>query len=417
MFRLAYSLLFYLCVPFALLRLLWRSRREPGYRRHVRERFGFVRALPGGRRRAWIHAVSAGETIAAVPLARRLVDSGFDILFTNMTPAGRERVEALLGDRVANAFVPWDLPDALARFLARVRPSVLVIIDTELWPNMIHCTAAQGIPVILVNGRLSASSYDGYRRLPRLVRPMLSAVSRFCVQTASHRDRFVQLGVPQERIALAGSIKFDNDLPADLDLRVARLRSRIGERRVLLGASTHPGEESALLDVLRHAGAWPDCLLVIAPRHVHRSDALAATIAREFTVQRFSEGAAVEPATRVLLIDAMGELLPAYGIAGIAFVGGSLAPVGGHNLIEAAMMHVPVIMGPHVENIEDIAEQFVEAGGMRLVPDAGTLVSTCIELMRDEVAVARLVASADDVVARNRGALDRVVATVREFGE
>ena len=419
MLRHLYSVLFCLALPLVVIRLWWRSRREPGYRHHIGERFGTIRPPAKIRQRVWIHAVSAGETIAAVPLARRLLDLEMDVVITNMTPAGRDRVMTLLAGEVAQgrvfpAFVPYDVPLLIDRFIDAADPDLLVLIDTEFWPNLIHCTDQHGIGIVLANGRLSASSFTGYQRFPSVVTPMLDAVDTFLVQSRSHAERLEQLGVPSSRVITCGSIKFDNLLPADTDKKVADMASRIGERRVLLGASTHEGEEIALVQTfLAPAFSASDWLLILALRHVRRRDDIQALLKQEnVSFQYYSEGDAVAPSTNVLVIDVMGELLSAYGVADIAFVGGSLVPVGGHNMIEAALSNVPIVMGPHIENVEDIARDFTDAGAMLMVNNAEELVTACSSLVDDQALCQSLVKQAEAIVVQNQGALDTVVDTI-----
>lgn len=410
--RLLYSLAFYLLVPAVLLRLAYRSLREPRYRETPGERFGFCRPI-NERGLVWVHAVSAGETNAAAPLVRRLLDAGYPVMITTMTPTGRERVHALFGDRVFHAWAPYDLPGSVARFLRRVQPACLVIIDTELWPNMVTMTKAAGASALLVNARLSDRSARGYARVPGLTRSMLAALDAVAVQTASHGERFLALGLASEKLLLAGSIKFDIELPPDIEERSARLRARIvGSRRVFLAASTHEGEEAAALEAL--AGLPPDVLLVLVPRHPHRSAAVQRLIAsRNLTLARHSEAKDVLPGTRVLLVDTMGELMYFYAIADIAFVGGSLTPVGGHNPMEPAALGVPIIMGPHLRNIDDIATQFIDAGGLLVCDSAAALGPAARRLLDDHDFRSASVDAATRVMEANRGALDRVVSLVR----
>lgn len=402
-----YNLLFYVATPFVLLRLLWRSRREPDYLADLPERFGYVDYQRAGA--IWVHAVSAGETNAAAPLIERLLAAGHSVIVTHMTPTGRERARILFGDRVKRAYAPYDLPRAMTRFLARVRPSALVIIDTEMWPNMLRYTKASGAVTSLVNARLSESSARGYARIGSITGPMLASLDIVATQTASHGERFVKLGLPIERLHVAGSIKFDASLPDDLAGKASAIRAKMGTRRVFLAASTHPGEEEIILD----ATAGVDVLLVLAPRHPHRADAVEAICQeRGLRLVRHSDGSPCDSRTQVLLLDTMGELLYFYEAADVAFVGGSLVDVGGHNPMEPAALNVPFFMGPYLRNIEDIAAMFVEASGMRVVTSGEEVRAALSLLLEDRVARDRQVEAADAVMAANRGALDRVVKLV-----
>ena len=409
--RILYSFLFYLAVPAVLVRLFWRSIKEPLYRQSLRQRFGFVdfeREIES--RLIWVHSVSAGETIAAIPLVRRLIARGFTVLVTTMTPTGRERVLTLLGDSVLHSYAPYDLPDVVDRFLKRTRPKCLVIIDTELWPNIIHQCSMQNVKTILVNGRLSARSAAGYKKISSLTKSMLLEIDCLAVQTPSHGERFIDLGLAEEKLVVAGSIKFDQELPADFSEKVSRLKEKVGDRLVLIGASTHPGEEEMILKACRSLrSSHEELLLILAPRHPHRSDEVAALAEKVGeTLLRHSDDKKCSERTTVLLLDKMGELIYFYGISDIAIVGGSFVPVGGHNLMEAANAQVPIIMGPYLENIEDIASMFKENGGMRIVRDAAELSAELDSLASSVDERQLLVARANDVLEMNQGALERV---------
>jgi 3-deoxy-D-manno-octulosonic-acid transferase len=408
--RFFYSLMFYLAVPLVIARLLWRSLKEPGYRRQPLQRFGFYQS-PNSGDVIWIHAVSAGETIAMVPLVERLIASGRKCLVTNMTPTGRERVAALLGDSVENCYMPYDLPGSVSRFIRKNRPRLLVIIDTELWPNTLSICKRRGIKVALVNGRMSNKSALGYERIAALVRPMMEGMDLCAVQTEQHGLRFAGLGVRAKNLFVTGSLKFDAQYAKGHDSRLEKARKMTEERTVLVGASTHEGEEEALLNVLSALrNVVSDVILVLAPRHTHRCDQVARLIqSMGYAVAKFSDGTAPGPECSVLLLDVMGELEPFYGVARLAFVGGSLVPRGGHNLLEAVRAGVPVIMGPHLHNIDDIAAQFVDKEAMRVVHTNSELADEVIGFMRDKGKARAMAMKATAVLEENRGALSRVV--------
>ncbi len=410
-----YSTLFYLLIPAVLLRLMWRSLREPEYRADLLQRFGFFRsAYPGEV--VWIHAVSAGETIAAVPLIEKLVAGGRRCLVTNMTPTGRDRCRQLLGhlgDKVENAYAPYDLPGSVGRFLAANRPSMLLVIDTELWPNMLQMSHAAGLKTALVNGRLSAKSADGYRRIFPLIKPMLQALDVLAVQTQSHCDRFVAIGAPEGAVSVTGSIKFD---ASDIDVseKLLAAQERLNGRPAVIGASTHPGEEEALLDALPDMQKLvPELVLVLAPRHTQRAEDVVKLIrSRDVAACSFTEARQIDAAESVFLLDVMGEMQGYLAAADIAFVGGSLAPVGGHNLLEAVRGHAAVVMGPHLRNIDDIAGQFREANAMLVAEDAGELKNMLTDLLSDTASRRAMTERAFAVLDHNRGALDRVMALI-----
>ena len=411
MLRLLYSCLFYLAIPFVLIRLLKRSLKEPEYRSDLLQRFGFFKTSQSGDL-IWVHAVSAGETIAAVPLVQRLRRAGFSCLLTNMTPTGRDRVRVLLGDDVENCYAPYDLPGAINRFLKRNQPCMLITIDTELWPNMLAACRHQNVKTAVVNGRMSDRSSAGYARIAGLSRPMLERLDLVLVQTEQHAQRFANLGADKNNIHVTGSIKFDGQYSANHSDRLLKAKRLVGSRPVLLGASTHEGEESALVSIMPALlNVLPEALLILAPRHTHRSDSVFSYCASAgCAALRLSEqgDAPVSDTSHVLLIDSMGELESYFPIARLAFVGGSLVPNGGHNLLEAIRAGTAVVMGPHLFNVEDITGQFVDANGMVVVSNQLELQDEVVGYMRDEGKLRHMVEAANLVLADNRGSLDRV---------
>lgn len=359
-----YRLALWLLRPLVPLRLYWRARREPGYGERLAERFGRIDSpVPAGA--VWIHAVSAGETLAAVPLIERLraARPGLPVLITTMTPTGRDAVHAHFAGAVAHAYAPYDFPDAVARALAAVQPGLLVLVETELWPNLIAEAHRRGIPVLLINARLSARSASGYRLGGRLVRRMMLRLTHVACQYPAHAARFAALGVPADRLSVTGSVKFDLELPADIGDRARALRQSygFGAAPVWIAASTHAGEESLVLAAHRRVRARiPNARLVLVPRHPHRAAEVAAICAAEgFAVVR-SRGEQADDGPRgdeaVVLVAAMGVLLPHYALADVAFVGGSLVAVGGHNPIEPALIGLPIVVGPNVRNFADVLD-------------------------------------------------------------
>lgn len=410
MARFLYSLLFHLLLPLVLLRLLWRSGRAPEYRRRLLERFGFgIPAMQGG---LWVHAVSVGETLAAAPLvnAWRQANPGRPVFVSTMTPTGSARVRALWSDKVRHSYAPYDLPWAWALFLRKVRPDVLVIMETELWPNMVHAAHARGIPVMLANGRLSERSARGYAAVGWLSRPMLASLAGIAAQDEATAERFQTLGVAEDRVTVTGSLKFDITPPADIEVRAHELRAAWGlaSRPVFVAASTHAGEDIPLLLAFsairaRHRQA----LLILVPRHPERFENVASVIRQKrFGLARRSLGEPVTPEVSVLLGDTMGELMLWYALADVAFVGGSLLPVGGHNMLEPMALDVPTLSGPHVFNFQTIADELVAAGALQLV-EAGDLARVCNQLLDHPEQANAQVMAARAVLAGNRGALQR----------
>ncbi|WP_323150980.1 lipid IV(A) 3-deoxy-D-manno-octulosonic acid transferase [Pseudomonas glycinae] len=414
--RTLYTALFYLGLPLVAIRLWLRSRKAPAYAKRIGERFscGMPALQPGG---IWVHAVSVGESIAAAPMIRALLQRypQLPITVTCMTPTGSERILAMFANepRIQHCYLPYDLPCAAARFLDRVQPKLAVIMETELWPNHIHQCAKRGIPVALANGRLSERSAKGYGRFSKLTAPMLAEMSLFAVQTEAEVQRFRDLGARPETVEVTGSIKFDLTIDPQLLQRAHELRGQWQalERPVWIAASTHEGEDEVVLNAHRRLLAnHPDALLILVPRHPERFNSVFELCQREgFATVRRSTGASVDAQTSVLLGDTMGELLFLYALADSAFVGGSLVANGGHNLLEPAALAKPVISGPHLFNFLDIAAQLRSAGALAEVDDAeglATEVQRLFELPRD---AQRMADAGLSVMRRNQGALQRLL--------
>lgn len=459
MSRLLYRCLLLLARPFVHLRLRLRARREPAYGDRIGERFGAVPdSVPRGV--LWFHAVSAGETIGAAPLIQALAAAypQHPLLVTTMTPTGSAQVRARLSSSIAHCYAPYDFADAVERFYERVQPRVLVLMETELWPNLIAAARSRGIPVVLINARLSARSARGYGRFPGLVRPMLDALTLICCQFPAHRARFVALGVPPERIEVTGNLKFDQALPPTQDATVSdwRQRLQLAGRWVWIGASTHEGEDAVLLAAYRQLlssandacattiGATIDAtidattvttaartnerrpLLLLVPRHPVRAEAVRQlAVAEGFTVglqsallndqAAGSTLAADEPALDVIIGDTMGDLLTLYGLAQAAFIGGSLVERGGHNPIEPALCCVPLLMGPSRFNFEEVAAAFAEADALAPVTDAQSLAAALQRLWQAPDLAQAAGRRAQAVVAANGGVQQRQQAALAEL--
>lgn len=411
--RFIYSLLLYLLVPWVLLRLAWRGLRNRGYWRRWRERFGFVPRLSGPT--IWLHAVSVGEVRASAPLVKALARAypGHRILITTMTPTGSATVRELFGDSVAHCYVPYDLPTAVWRFLNRTRPRLAVIMETELWPNLFHQCQVRSIPLVLANVRLSEKSARGYRRFAGLTRATLANVSAVGAQAAEDAERMRELGARQ--VEVTGNIKFEMELPVDLAARAARLRDSFGSRPVWVAASTRDGEERLVLEAFaRLREKLPELLLILVPRHPERFETAARLgVQRGFTLARRSAYPnSIPPGTAILLGDSMGELLLFYAAADVAFIGGSLVPLGGQNLLEAAALAVPVVFGPHMYNFRDISRMALERGAGRQVQSATELADAVADYLRNSD-LRRVAGEAGRLlVAENRGALIKTLALV-----
>jgi 3-deoxy-D-manno-octulosonic-acid transferase len=410
-----YTALCVLALPLVALRLLLRGRA--GYRRRWHERFGrYDQAAPRGDS-LWLHAVSVGESIAAVPLVRALHEllPGHALIMTTTTPTGAATVERLLGDVVQHVYFPYDLPWVVERFVRHFRPRVLVTLETELWPNTFRCCRRHRIPVVIANARLSERSLARYRRTGPLARDLMQSVDFVAAQSADDRARFIALGAPSARVEVHGSLKFDVQLPASVREEAEALRRELGVNRpTLMAGSTRPGEEAILLEALRRMRAdLPDLLLVLAPRHPERCDEVADLCAAAgYTVVRRSMRGADPSRAAVFLIDGMGELPRFYRAADVAFVGGSLLPFGGHNVLEPAGLGVPVLVGPYTYNFSEICRQLAASGALHVVTDAAALAACAGRWLGDSNERDRLGAIAREFVASRRGATQRTAARV-----
>lgn len=418
MARRLYSLLLYLLMPLIVARLLWRGLRAPGYRRRIKERFGLFPA-PGFEACLWLHAVSVGETIASAPLvhALRARHPELPIVLTTTTPTGSERVRALFGDAVFHVYAPYDLPGAVARFMARVRPRLALIMETELWPNTLHHCRARGIPALLLNARLSARSARGYARLAPLTRDILDALGGVAAQAQADGERFVALGLARERLHITGSIKFDIAIDAEIRQRARALRSSWGSRPVWIAASTHAGEDAAVLAAHRRVLAQhPDALLVLVPRHPERFAGVHRQIgAAGLSAARRSESAPPAGPVQVLLGDSMGELLMLYGASDVAFVGGSLVPRGGHNMLEPAAWGLPILTGPSDFNFTAISQKLRAAGAMQIIEGETGLAGQVAALLADAALREQRGRAGLAVIDANRGALARQLALIDQL--
>ncbi|AFL74056.1 lipid IV(A) 3-deoxy-D-manno-octulosonic acid transferase [Thiocystis violascens] len=407
-----YTLLLRLALPLALARLYWRGLRVPAYRHRVGERLAW--GAPAPRAGIWIHAVSVGEVQAAEPLIRSLLERAPSrrILVTTTTPTGAARLRALFGDAVSHRYTPFDLPGILERFLDRIRPRLAIVMETEIWPNTLNLCARRGIPVVLANARLSERSARGYARLAGLTRATLERFALIAAQADADAQRFIALGANPRRVRVMGSIKFDLSQPADLPARAREMRRLWCERRpVWVAASTHEGEDGPLLEAHRRVlERIPNALLVLVPRHPERFEHVAALVERHgLSLVRRSRHDACRDETAVFLGDTMGEL-PIFLAAGdAAFIGGSLVPTGGHNPLEAAAAGVPVATGPHTFNFAAIMDLLVREGAAARIESADALADLLIEWLTDAERRANIGARGQRVIARNRGALVRLI--------
>lgn len=404
--RLIYQLLLWLALPFIPLRLLVRGFKEHGYWRHMDERFGFG-GWPG-KHVVWIHAVSVGEARAAAPLVEKFLarNPAPNLLMTCMTPAGRATLEQLFGGKVSVRYLPYDFAFSVRRFLKQIQPGLGVIMETELWPNLVRESCRAGVKLFLVNARMSEKSARGYRRLAALTRDTLGGFDAVAAQTQADADRLSALGA--RRVEVTGNLKFDID-PPNVQLQLGgTFRERIGSRPVWLVASTRDGEEKLVLEAFRNT-APENVLLMLVPRHPQRFDEVASLAKNlELGVQRRSENEPVLASTRVWLGDSLGEMFAYYVAADCALIGGSLLPYGGQNLIEACAVGCPVILGPHTENFKQAAEDAIAHGAALRVDDAAAWSVQAACLMQDESARLRMGEAGKKFAAAHKGAAAKV---------
>jgi 3-deoxy-D-manno-octulosonic-acid transferase len=426
---LVYSLLFSLGVILTAPYYLWRLRGRINSARW-RERFGFLpesfqQAVPGA---IWVHAVSVGETLAVVGLVRELRKTFPDrkILLSHVTPAGREAGENRLPDVAGRFYLPLDWAWCVRRALARIRPALLVVVETELWPNLLRSAQKLGSRVVLVNARLSDRSVSRYRFMRPFMRRVLENVDRVCAQTNTDAERFRLLGAKPERVVVTGNLKFDALPPqlGEFPARLAKAFERAQRRPVVVAASTMPGEESLLLEAWDEVWRrYPQALLILAPRHPARFEAVAQLLAeagrsivRRTALESTEEALATQLSSpELLLLDSIGELAGVFELADVVFMGGTLVPTGGHNLLEPAYWGKPILFGPHMRNFRDIAQLFLDAGAAVQVRNARELGRVILQLLEDEARRCELGERAKKVLEQESGATQRVMERLREL--
>ena len=411
--RQLYTALFYLLLPAVLLRLYWRGFKAPAYRRRWRERLGFYDSGAEQTNVIWFHAVSVGEAEAAFPLIRSVLARFPDsrILVTTTTPTGSARVQSVLGDQVEHVYLPYDLPGVVCRFLARFRPQLAVVMEKEVWPNLFAACAQRQIPLFVVNARLSERSAANYQKIPSLIGPALQCITQIATQTDEDRERFIQIGAEPTQLRVMGNLKFDVTIDAAvIESGQALKRDLFAGRFVWMLASSHHDEEARLLSVYRSLKATiPELVLMIAPRHPERFQTVA-NLCRDsgLAVATRSSSVAITAITDVYLADSMGELKMLYAAADVAFVGGSLVPVGGHNVLEPAAVGVPVLFGPEMFNFKEIAERMLQENAAVQCNNIEEVAAAIATLYREAEVRTALAENAKAFIARNQGATERI---------
>lgn len=412
--RFFYSFLMYLLTPFIVVRLWWKGHRLPAYRERIGERFclGIKEHQPVD---VWVHAVSLGEVIAAIPLIDAMLERNWSVFVTTMTPTGSGRVQSHYGNRVGHQYVPYELPLILKRFFKQIKPRVGLIMETELWPNLIYEARAANVPLLLANARLSDGSMQGYKWIKFIIKPLLNRFSAILPQGEEDALRFIGLGAQTERVRVLGNIKYDLKTHSIDRQKFIELKSHWGAERVaVIAASTHDDEEAQIIAQLRRLQeAIPDVVLLIAPRHPERfQEVYQQSIQAGFNTGLRSNLASLSTENEIVVLDSLGELLGMYQISDYAFVGGSLMPVGGHNVLEPIAVNIPVISGTHVHNFKLICYELEKAKAIVLVQQANEVIDELIKLHTDPSYRQQLIHNATTVFEKNKGAVLRHIQQI-----
>ncbi|STX52007.1 3-deoxy-D-manno-oct-2-ulosonic acid transferase [Legionella busanensis] len=414
--RQIYSFLFYCLSPYLLFRLWWKGRKLPAYRQRINERFGY-----GGKTKnhydVWLHAVSLGEVIAAIPLIEALLQENLKLLITTMTPTGAEKVQVHFKNRLTHRYIPYDLPQALRRFFKFHKPRLGIIMETELWPNLITIAAKESIPLLLLNARLSKKSYNGYKKIKYLVKPLLNKFHLILAQSAEDAAYFKQLGAKENKVQVGGNIKFDLQMPLP-NRQLLQFDKYLGENRIrIIVASTHEGEEQLVLNRLNQLKAHiPNVLLLIAPRHPERFQKVYQLACKMGYKTGLRSQITHEISDEdIIILDSIGELLTFYKLSHYAFIGGSLVPIGGHNVLEPIAMQIPVISGKYTHNFRAICKALEEANAIILIDNADELVSKLIELHKHQDKRQSLVENATQILNKNKGTVSRYLHQINNL--
>lgn len=411
-----YDLLTYLLlIPFAFYWLI-KGVGNRSYLDRLPQRFGF--GFPKLDGCIWVHAVSVGEVQASVPLVQSLLEQYPEqkLVVTTVTPTGAARVRALFGDDVEHCYIPFEFPHAIRGFFTSIRPQAAMIMETEIWPNLYRGCGIRKIPLVLVSARISPRSIPGYRRLLPLIRETLSHGIIIAAQTQADADRFLELGANPERTRVTGNIKFDVKPNPEIEKQGGLLRKVLfGQRPVWVAASTHEGEELMVLQAHRRLlESHPDLLLVLIPRHPERFAGVLELVGKQaFNVVSRTANKPCEDDTEVFLVDTMGEVPLFFAACDIAFVGGSLVPIGGHNLLEPAAQGAPIVTGPHLFNTQEIVDKFVELGACVVIANSDELAPAIRSLIENPEKARTIGDNGKAVLEQNRGALQRLLVLLK----
>lgn len=416
--RFFYTLLLYIIQPLVFIKLMARSLRSPQYKNRIAERYGFFDFNQQGG--IWLHSVSVGETIAAVPLIRELQNKypHKAITITTMTPTGSAQVSKIFGDTVQHCYLPYDLPCAMQRTIKRLKPELVIIMETELWPNMIHQLKKKQIPTLLANARLSARSAKGYGKISKLVKPMLGKMTAIAAQYQADGQRFLDLGLPENKLHVTGSVKFDIEVTEAITTQVTALKTQLGDPRpTWIAASTHQGEDEIILEAHKEIlKQHPNSLLILVPRHPERFNKVSNLITnQQLTSQNKSKLQSLASETQVLLGDTIGEMMSMFGVSNAAFIGGSLIERGGHNPLEPAAFGLPLTMGPHVFNFASVCDMLSDSQALTTVENSQQLAEQILTWFNDPTLAQQDGEKALNVLKLNQGALKRHLDIIDEL--
>ncbi len=415
--RYLYTFFLYLMTPLIVLRLLWKSRYLPAYRQRMGERFS-LNAMTTGPVDVWLHAVSLGEVVAATPLIQAMLDKKLRVMVTTMTPTGSQQVLKRFGSHVSHQYLPYDLPCALRRFFKKLKPRLGIIMETELWPNLIAQAKKMSVPLLLVNARLSDRAFKQYDKVRFMFKPTLHQLTRILAQSQTDATRFIALGADPQCVYVAGNIKFDmQPVAVDSQLQSGFSKAWGEDRVVVIAASTHPIEEEQILSRLAHLQREiPRVLLLIAPRHPERFQLVFQLCQQhQFRTGLRSQFGTIDEQSEVVVLDSLGELMGFYSLSDYAFVGGSLVPIGGHNVLEPIGVHVPVFCGPYMNNAQSICDDLCAAHAIEKASDADDLIEKIIAVYQNPARCEEQVNNATGVLHANRGTLARCMVEVERY--
>ena len=410
--RRLYTFLLYLLIPFFLFRLYWKARRLPAYRERISERFAVCK-MPQAD--IFVHAVSLGEAVAAAPLIEALLAKHWRVLVTTMTPTGSKYVTSRFGQLVSHQYIPYDFPWALRRFFKKTNVRMGIIMETELWPNVIYTANRASVPLLLANARLSLPAFKQYLRMAFFFKPLLNQLTVIWAQSEDDAERFRALGASPDRIQMCGNIKFDISIPSARGvIPSAQIMEWGPSRTILIAASTHDNEEMQLLQCAKTLKtSIPNLLLLIVPRHPERFEAVyRLSQAAGFQTGLRSQPSSINADTEVVIIDSMGELLNFYRQSDYAFVGGSLVPIGGHNVLEPIALGVPVFCGPHMQNSKAVCDALCSADALIMVKNIDALAKAILALHTDPVRLEKQIANASAVLRANQGTVARYMEKI-----